>query len=378
MDEPRAPYLLDLIEISGEPRFYRNSLRSALEGPLDDLDLGQIFEIAAHFATRGDGEVKQSMYAAFERLGYPAAGQECAEALVRVDGLPALLLVARTFGDADSRDRPWAFGQMLKTLEQHHGKQTLPAQLNVFASEWRDEEKTLEEARRQPIPRPDYQPAELERAADELLVEQDRERLVRTLRMFLRHPFPGPIDRLLELARGEDHRISRGARGALENLTDPRIRSLALDSLNHPQARQREAALLARNSAPGDYRILEAALARPAELDDYHNLSFDVVTKFVPANRSEEAEPSLLHIYENAPCTVCRHRAVDELIALDRFPDWMRAECLHDADSDIREAAAQPLSGSEPPFTLPRDFHFTSQAAPPRKSSKARTLASTR
>src|SRR5260370_20648316 len=66
-EESRAPYLLELIELSGDTEFYRNGILAALKSEDDELDLGQLFEISATFAAKGDNEIKQSMYAAFER-----------------------------------------------------------------------------------------------------------------------------------------------------------------------------------------------------------------------------------------------------------------------------------------------------------------------
>jgi hypothetical protein len=42
-------------------------------------------------------------------------------------------------------------------------------------------------------------------------------------------------------------------------------------------------------------------------------------------------------LYENEPCTICRCSCVDQLIALDMLPDWMREECRYDAYSHTRE-----------------------------------------
>ena len=72
------------------------------------------------------------------------------------------------------------------------------------------------------------------------------------------------------------------------------------------------------------------------------------VLHYVESHRSVEAGRSLLLIYENGPCSICRNDAVDELIAIQRFPEWMRDECLHDTYSSTREAAAN-ISGSVKP-----------------------------
>jgi hypothetical protein len=56
-----------------------------------------------------------------------------------------------------------------------------------------------------------------------------------------------------------------------------------------------------------------------------------------------EAERALLLLYENGPCALCRHGVVEELIAINRFPDWMRAECQYDAYSETRKLVKSPI-----------------------------------
>jgi hypothetical protein len=80
------------------------------------------------------------------------------------------------------------------------------------------------------------------------------------LRMFRRHAFPHPIDRLFDLARSENDRVARAAQVALSNVADGRVRALALDLMKAPKGRAFPVALLTRNAEPGDYRILQGLL----------------------------------------------------------------------------------------------------------------------
>jgi hypothetical protein len=356
-EESRAPYLLELIELSGDTEFYRNRILDALKSEDDELDQGQMFELAATFVERGDGEIKQSMYAAFERDGF---GLTAADELVRLDGLAGLLIVARSFGKEEAEERPWQFGHLLETLETHHGKQTLPAELDRFWREWRELEDLWERARQKlPEPRPDYETVkhsltrlayrwarnasiqELETAADDLLAETDKERLFGYLLMFRQRPFPRAIDRLLELARGEDKRIARGALVALSNIQDERVRALGLNLLAQSEWLGNAVELLTVNSQDGDYRILETLLGQHTDPDEYDWLGHGVL-RFVEAHRSAEAERALLLLYENGPCTLCRYRVVKELMAISRLPHCMREECQYDAYSETRKLVKSP------------------------------------
>jgi hypothetical protein len=180
---------------------------------------------------------------------------------------------------------------------------------------------------------------ELELAADDLLGENDTERLVGYLRMFQFRQFPRAIDRLLELASAEDDRIARAALLALSHIQDQRVRALALDLLAGAKSWRSDGDavnLLTRNSQDGDYRILERLLERQTDPDEIDWLGHGVL-HFVEANRSEEAERVLNLLYENGPCSLCRHGVIEELIAIGRFPEWMRDECQYDAYSETRK-----------------------------------------
>ena len=343
-EDGRAPYLLNLIELSGDTRFYRDGILAALESNNEEQDFGQLFELAASFAVKGDDEMKRAMYAAFERLGFGKAGLSAADELVRLDGVDALLLAAKTFGEEEVDDRPWQFRHLVETLEKRDGKRPLPAQLDRFIREVEDYDRKWEQKPQRP-PEPD-----IEEAADAMLVESDKERLIGYLRMFGRRPFPRAIDRLLELARNEDDRIARAALVALENISDPRVRALGLDLMTGLKWRGFAVGLLVRNGEMGDYRTLERLLEETKDPEVYHHLGMDV-RDFVKAYQSEEAERCLLHLYENEACSLCRRGIVKELIAINRFPDWMREECRYDADSRTRErcilAVPCPSAASE-------------------------------
>lgn len=108
-----------------------------------------------------------------------------------------------------------------------------------------------------------------------------------------------------------------------------------MNQIEHPAVIQ----LLNRNAERSDYRVLEGLLGEAIEPYIYHCMGIDV-GRFVEAHRSEEAERSLLLMYENGPCSLCRHGAVEEFIAIDRLPAWIREACQYDAYSETRKLVA--------------------------------------
>jgi hypothetical protein len=141
--------LLDLIKVSRDLQFHRDGLDSALIGQVpDEADTfcyDQIFELAGRFASQGDEGIKQSMYRAFERLGFANAGVTCAEQLVQLDGEPGLISVCQSLDQVEAQDRPWQFGSLLDTLEKREGKRILPAGVSRFIEEWEEDEAQHEQ-----------------------------------------------------------------------------------------------------------------------------------------------------------------------------------------------------------------------------------------
>jgi hypothetical protein len=125
-EDSRARYLLDLIEISGDTDFYRERIIESLGSDDEELDLSQLFELAASFAANGSVVAKQAMYAAFDRRGFSDAGLTCAEQLVILDGLRGLLSVAKSFSEVEADERPWQFGALIEALEKIMGSRRFP------------------------------------------------------------------------------------------------------------------------------------------------------------------------------------------------------------------------------------------------------------
>jgi hypothetical protein len=177
---------------------------------------------------------------------------------------------------------------------------------------------------------------ELQAAAADLLAEEDEARLLCYLVIFRGQRFPGPVARLLELAQSNNIQIARHSIAVLAQLTNPEIRNLALRFLGVPGRQGDAAELLTNNYQPGDFELIENQLRKPMDIDELHHFELGV-RHFVEAHLLPGAEGSLLLLYENGPCSLCRGGIVKCLIALDRLPEWIREECRYDAAGEIRK-----------------------------------------
>ncbi len=366
------------MQATGEPEFYAARIRQALGADNEDYSDGQLYEMAARLARNGDGEARRVMY---DRFARNAAQRDTtgADDLVALDGLDGYLFVAEQWQRHPLLEEDhWEEAALLETLEEQIGQaearraleraaQDRPlladylAEVEEKRTQWR-----ADRASRSPIRVPSYEDlqaliadptqttrwqrwrhwakrldeATLFRLAQDLLAETDRVPLLKRLHLFRERPFPLPIDRLLDLARGRDEDVAGAARWALGNLTDPRIRALALELWEAGTAPLDTAHLLRNNFAPGDYARVERMVNSDMAADEYHSLGI-LTRRLIEANPAPDAAPTLRTLYERGRCTICRCSAVELLLSLGPLPPWMLAEGRCDADSETRALVAK-------------------------------------
>lgn len=380
-EDTRGYYLANLVQMSADKKFFRDGILAALTSQTDEFggdDVLQMFALARHWASEGDEVVRQTLYDVFARDALGRAEIWCADYLVKLDGLKALLFVLQFFGKVEEDDRPRRFESLVAELEERDGKEAVAKALNAAAAERADLRQLLERVRAEEDdreraqlewesqPRPSYASVkrgitgqesrmsslenwgkdatddELRSAANDLLAEDDDNRLQNYLRIFYHRSFPGPHGRLIDLVKTGSRRLAHFATRALAKVDDRNLRVFALELMGAPDRRDLAVRLLAGRSDPGDYTLLEQALQQPMSDDAYHRLGL-AAKHLWKANPGEDAVGSMKLLYENGPCSMCRQSCVKHLITLDRLPGWMREECHHDADSDIRELVADDM-----------------------------------
>src|ERR1019366_7226845 len=288
--------LLDLINCVADQDFFRNGLLEALRTPPKDpemFDLGLTIEVARNFAEKDDEEMKQAMYRAVADTGFE---QEPIyyEDLIKLDGLPALVIAAEHFPTDLSEDDLWQVNSLVTALQDRDGvepandairraEEELPplatilerSRLYMSQFEPRENQKRLDYAavKEMIAQKPGVllhagwgrtaTEEELRAAASDLILEKDESRLLAYLRIFWFQRFPGSIARLLELAESNNVQLAHFSGKVLSQLTSPAIRDLALRLLDSSVRRGDGADLLVNNYKPGDFRLIETRLREP-------------------------------------------------------------------------------------------------------------------
>lgn len=321
INESRGPYLLKLIQLSGEIEFYRDAINSALHaGPISEA----LFHVARHLGCSA------AMRAAFVREGWTDVG--AAEELVKLDGVSGLLLALENLRTEHEDDQAWQVRSLFRLLR--------PTSPPPECRPWLDVVKREAATWRNAAPnRPRQTESDLLRMAEEALNISDTKRQAELLAPFgHRHVFPLPPDGLLELFhQTTNERLALRVLNVLRKLTDPRIRSLAFNLLADPEDvfHHRGIGLLVRNGGRQDYPAVLSILRGTLDADDLHGMDLGF-RDFFDAHPSRAAAPGLLHLYEHGPCTFCRTGIVRRLLRLSALPPAIHDESPYDAAEDTR------------------------------------------
>jgi hypothetical protein len=379
-EDERAPYLWRLIQLSKQQAFFRTQvLRLLSEGHADSTqyDWAQLFGLARRFAAAGGAEMRRALYAAFEQLGFETAGLSSAAELIALDGFDGFVFAACRFDRSHPDNEVWMVSSLVGDLEDRMGKEQAAvlmaeaarenARLAAVVETVREFEEKIEEenAQYKALPRPSYvefknqsansswasalrrwatgaTPKEIQMAGEDFLSGAEEEKVWGFLRILNRRAYPGNPERLLALADDERPRIRRAAVVALSNVAHPEVRRRAQDLLKTKDRFGDGARLLVSNYEPGDFTILEGLLRQVESDDDVHDVGFSVQS-ILEKTRTTDAERSLLLLYEKTPCSNCRRWFVRLPAEMKKIPDWMRAECLYDANGGTVEVVERDV-----------------------------------
>jgi hypothetical protein len=178
----------------------------------------------------------------------------------------------------------------------------------------------------------------LERAARGLIAARTAEEQLAHLRIFQRRPFPEDHRVIMELAASRDKHLANAASSALTQIVHPSVREWAFQLIqNRAAGRDKAISMLARNWEPGDHDLVIGWFEQEQDRDVRHWIGMGV-REFWERHPEPATEPRMLRsLYEKGPCSFCREFVVRRLIELDALPGSVRAECVYDANEEVRK-----------------------------------------
>lgn len=372
-----AAYLIEIIQLTPQFEYFRDQILTALAAaePSEDWDYLHLMYLTINLADDGYPPARDALYARFER-DVQAGFTDIAFAVLSLDGLPALKAIG-AHSDID-----WDYGRLAVELEDEPLDEVVSATADYPAFQTALLSALDERRHRKPIVRSALMEerrkrfsisyAELQhaltsnqdfgifgtfgilrgwgqhasdedllRAAQELLTEQNQERLDQLVTIFAKRPFPLEPTRLIELVHSQTNSESvtaLRANTALTHLRHPDVRKLALELLQSDQP-DWGMDLLEGNFEEDDWELINTTVRTPdLTREVYHSLGMtveDIALKYP----SRDAVPALLTMYERTPCSHCRERIVQALHILNLLPAHIFEECKFDSNYDLRKLA---------------------------------------
>lgn len=403
IESRRSPYLFDVIQLTGDPVFFRDRILDALD-TLDDPDTRtahQLNGLAAHFAKQGDAAAREAVIAQFtahctsedEWSVYVRARDvimidgaqgallvaEHIGALVNVQALPESWIPPVEFDDDDPEEQEfWA-----AVVREAAHNLTIATYVDYVHTYRRELERYRRPRRRSRTTPPSYDEfsarmaaknwkglfapqrwsrqaseTDLVRAAENLLAliaaGDNIRAILAHLRIFERRPFPLDPTRLIRLVQTRypapktynDHgwwtpetRLVSYTLNLLENVVHPAVRALALEII----ATSREWIAHAVDLLRENWHDGDWDIIEPLTilaLDDTVYHGLGInIRKIHEAHPSPDGATSLLNLYAHGRCSECRSYFVEELHATESLPAQLLEECCFDANLDLREWA---------------------------------------
>lgn len=367
----RAPYLAELIALSGAETYLRSSILAALADPGEEMDEELLFDLGLCFAQGGDVAARQALLARF--LDNVSSGELTGYSqMIALDGDEGLRLAVEQIGAALLRavefDYTWLISRLLTDLDTAFADE--PLVLNdprVVAcreatrlSPAKQAASERRQALRDSLPTLSYEELQgaltgnelppsslrrwaehttedaLRRAADALLASTEPNLLRRLLMIFDVRDFPDGHAPLLPLLDSAEPTLAFRAAHALARFRHPELRAQAERLIAHPDTLELGLILLVGNHEPGDYALLAALTAQYADDDDQLHAIVWRTHELFSLAPSPAATELLRELYELGPCAQCRRHVVEHLLALGALPTELAEECRFDASERVQ------------------------------------------
>jgi hypothetical protein len=366
----RAGYLLDLMDASRSFPAISESIVDSLNDEAEGWDFWQRLRLTRMLAQRGSMRARAAMKIEF--MGHHADMREqLSLEVVELDGIEGLLAAVRQIGAwIETTEDAWDDGSLIDIVSDEYGKQTVELALGDAAKADPTVQVYLDaiekhQAKRNPVAPLEKtvmsyaeiqdliasgnaagmiarwskraSDSELLTAAQDLIDECEMSRLRSYLLIFRNRKFPLALDRLFELAQMADGPIPRHALLVLANISDTRVRDLALTLANSgSDLRSFAVDLLAHNFMDGDHVMMEGWFDRENDLDVLQGLNLGLLN-FYRLHPNLESEARLLEkLYDRLPCAHCRCSLVERLLEMGRFSNSLKQECKYDSYLETR------------------------------------------
>lgn len=380
-ESSRAKYVYGLIKLSKQQNKIIDIILTKLTDKKNDwYGLDQMCDLAVMFAKKGNEKVRPILYKRFQKNlieGYEFCGQD---ALIELDGMKGLLIVAELIGKTllnDPEDEEYCyrvdnFQKKNKSIKvyaelEKAGKKNkyIKAYLTSILKD-----KNTQTKRHTKIKRWTYELVkekidlnkfrvlseeraneltieEVKRLADEFLATKDKVKQEQYLRFFSYRKFPYNYKTLLKFASGKN---SKGIRlvyhsvNALKFFKGNDIREFALQKIKTQKDPSDYLNLLVGNYKKDDYKLLIDIANKSDDYEYIHNIVFGFIDIY-QANVTKDCKQPLEIIYNKMNCGLHRKDIVNLLGENGVLSDKIFNELQFDSYDEVRKLYRQKKNG---------------------------------
>jgi hypothetical protein len=373
-EQSRAKYLLEVINLSQGSEILQAKILVALKQHKNKFDSYQIYELIRHFAEGGNFNAREVMKQEFT---YSTEYDSFigAEEIIELEDISGLIFVADIIGKKMNDDSSYSGELFLPDfIIEKYGDEVI-SRLIAENKVNKNVVTFLEDVlRHKDIIRPSCEKIEpyfeikemiennmnmplykfmawgrhatiidLEMAANDLLSQYDKQKLVKYLYIFRGRAFPIEPTKIIELAKSDNEEICEAAVVVLSKIKDDRIHELVVDILKEKPNRNDIIRLLELNYFDDDFRLIEHILDMKNNKHDVHDVGLAIISVF-QSNQTKNCQKIMEKLYEKTYCSVCRESIIDIMIENKIIPLRILDEAKYDCNFDIRQMVNEYIS----------------------------------
>lgn len=359
----REDYLWEIIQLSGTSALLQERILLAL-GTQEGWDLLQVYRLAKIFALNGNPNALTAMKKGFryhEEWNSFIGDEE----IIDAGGEQGFLFVAEQIGRKIRSSDYEEFGFLLKHAYESLGEDKViallegirDANIQAFIRSSSVEQSHVpsqpvevsyaelkSSIRSKPGPLYPYfswgrkaSEADLVKAADDLLDEEDPRRLEAYLQIFRTRAFPHDPQKMVELARSGNKRLRSAAIRALSKIKvkDERIRQLGIELIRQPDTEIEALELFIHLYREEDLPLLEHVVFKKRSKYSFHSIGSSITDIFTE-RPSPLCQNILVELYKKGCCSICRKKFVQIMLSSHVLPLTIRDEMQYDCNPAIR------------------------------------------
>jgi hypothetical protein len=367
----RAVYIYQFIKkVKQKDKIIKAVLTKLQVEKKDYWSLDQMCDLAVLFFKAGHTEAKTALYNRFDKNtfeDYEFCGKE---QLMEIDGIKGILKVAEIVGKKILEENDSEDSYLIDTFQKKHKDLSVYAELakaskknksieayhkSILENKWtfskrRKFTKFSYKLVKEKIESNKFRVISVDRATDlsiedveklanELLAEKNKQKQELYLRFFAKRKFPFDYHPILKIAGGKNPaktRLIEFSVEALKYFSSKDIRELALEKLRAEKNPFKYLDLLVSNYKKGDNRLLHEIANRSDNYDFIHSIGFGYLDIY-EANKTKECRESLETIYKKMNCGICRKNVINLLIDNNVLPETIRQEIKFDSNGEVRK-----------------------------------------